>query len=247
MTGHLPQNTGIPLSHMRILGSFATVYLLHGTGWFQDARGYQRDLVPGDLIMLYPEIKHAYGPPAGQTWGEFYTVFDGPVFELWHRQKLLNPDAPIMHLEPIPYWQRRWEQIAVPGLDPLQQVCRLQNVLADALIMPAQRKQPEWLVKAKSWLEDQSLELEEVAQRVGMSYENFRKRFAQSTGTTPARYRTERVMEQACALVASSELTNKEIARHLGLCDEFHFSRRFKQITGTSPNQFRKRLPSRES
>ncbi len=85
----------------------------------------------------------------------------------------------------------------------------------------------------------EELYVEDVARRLGMSPETFRKKFARLAGISPWRHRMTQVIERACEWVHEGRLTNKEIAARLGFSDEFHFSRRFKQITGRSPTQFR--------
>lgn len=229
---------------MRVLGSFAVVYLLSGTGRYADALGTHETVRPGDLLLLFPEVAHTYGPAVGSHWDETYIVFDGPVFELWRERGILAPAEPVFHLEPVDYWQRRFAEVSAAGLSPLERVCRVQTVLADALTNyrrdPAAARDEEWLAGARALLNaGEELYVDGVARQLGLSPETFRKRFVRLAGMPPWRYRMTRVIESACRLVHESRLTNKEIAARLGFNDEFHFSRRFKQITGRSPTQFR--------
>jgi AraC-like DNA-binding protein len=82
-----------------------------------------------------------------------------------------------------------------------------------------------------------------AARALNISYESFRKKFAQLSGTSPNQYRLSRLMDRACELVYEGKLSNKEVADKLGFCDEFHFSRQFKRVTGFSPGELRKKLP----
>lgn len=77
---------------MRVLGSYALVYVVGGGGEYSDARGTRRQVSEGDLIWVFPDIPHAYGPARGGRWDEIYLVFDGPVFDLWRQRGLLDPD-----------------------------------------------------------------------------------------------------------------------------------------------------------
>jgi AraC-like DNA-binding protein len=80
----------------------------------------------------------------------------------------------------------------------------------------------------------------DIARRVGLPYETFRKRFTEAMGVSPARYRTQKRIEAACQLLRfTPQLTNREAAEALGFADEFHFSRRFKEKVGVSPRQYR--------
>lgn len=246
LAGTIRGSQGVSAAPMRVLGSYAIVYLLAGGGRYEDALGGVKEIAEGDLIVLFPDVPHAYGPPSGGQWDEIYIVFDGPVFDLWREKALLKPSVPVYHLEPVDYWLRRLEEVVAPNLSILDRICRLQSVLASALTDyqrdPASARDEEWLAQAQALLDadiGKALYVEHVARRLGLSPETFRKKFARLAGAPPWRYRMTRVIEYACRLVHEGRLTNKEIAEQFGFNDEFHFSRRFKQITGRSPTQFR--------
>jgi AraC-like DNA-binding protein len=239
-------NPGLPRNQMRVYGSYALVYSLAGLAHYEDVQGYQADVHPGDLIIVFPDIGHHYGPQPGQQWDEYYVVFEGPIFDLWRQQGVLSPARPLYHLEPQDYWRHRLEEIVAPNLPPLERVCRVQAVLADALTNyqrdTAAERDEEWLAQARAHLAteiEKPLYVEHVARKLRMSHETFRKKFLRLAGVAPYRYRLTRVIDHACRLVHEGRLTNKEIAAQLGFSDEFHFSRRFKQVTGRSPAQFR--------
>jgi AraC-like DNA-binding protein len=253
LAGRIRNNTGVPRDSMRVLGSYAIVYILEGGGFYQDGNGLARTIAAGDLILLFPDLAHAYGPLPGGLWSEIYIIFAGPVFDLWRRQGLLDPADPVHHVEPIDHWLRRWEQTLFASADspasPLDQVCRLQLALSDMLISRPRdllSTEPTWMQSARDLLESTSQSPEEIAQNLGVAYELFRKRFVKFTGMPPAKYRSAKTMTRACQLMNDRRLTTRQISERVGFCDEFHFSRRFKQIVGLSPSDFRKRLPAKK-
>jgi transcriptional regulator GlxA family with amidase domain len=79
----------------------------------------------------------------------------------------------------------------------------------------------------------------EVATRVGVPYETFRRRFRAATGTSPKRFRDAARIAAAKDLLRTSSMSNRELAVALGYADGFHFSRRFRQAVGVSPSAYR--------
>ena len=243
LAGLLQNHTGVPEKPMRTLDNYALVYLLRGRGQFADAQGRSRKLVPGDLLLLFPDIPHWYGPPKGAFWDEFYIVFSGPVFDVWRDRGLLDPAKPVRHVEPVKYWLRRFEEVILNEDDSLQQICTLQHVLAEALEASDDSREPDWLIQARLLLGTEQVSPQLASRRLGMAYDTFRKRFTSATGVSPGHFRTVKVIDRACALMIGGELSNRAIAEHLGFCDEFHFSRKFKQVVGMTTLQFRQKLP----
>jgi AraC-like DNA-binding protein len=246
LAGFLRHSRGVNES-MRVFGRYAVVLVIDGEGVYRDTRGASQPIRIGDLIVVFPELGHWYGPGPGQTWSEFYVVFEGPVFDAWRSPALLDPGKPVLHLEPIDYWLGRMESIVDGGGD-LEKVCRMQQFLAD--VLEHQRREPgrdaAWLSGAKALLNalvtDPPLRPEDAAAKIGMGYEAFRKRFTRLAGQPPAKYRDARLMDLASRLLHDRDRPLKQIADACGFCDEFHFSRRFKQKVGLSPSDFRARL-----
>ncbi len=253
--GHLFKPKGARLD--RVFDSYALVYLLQGAGDYWDEGGVREELGPGSLIVVFPGLRHKYGPGARQGWREIYYVFDGPVFDLWRRQGVLDEKKPVRRLLPVDYWRSRLEAVlgaAQPGSQQasLDEVCRLQQLLAEILgagaaAKPGGAEDPGGRIgRACRLLESdlrKDLDLKELARSLSLSYDDFRKLFRQVMGVPPARYRAAKIIDQACLLMHDPALSNRKIADLLGFEDEFYFSRRFKEIMGMPPRAFRKTLP----
>lgn len=79
----------------------------------------------------------------------------------------------------------------------------------------------------------------EIAGKVGMSHERFRKVFKEQAGITPGQYRIRCRMDKAKALLNNRALSLSEIAMELGYPDVFSFSRQFRQQAGIPPGRYR--------
>src|ERR1041384_629905 len=84
-SGMIVNSPGVPADTMRVFGNYALVYLLEGSGRYQDGNGFRQKVRAGDVLILFPEIPHSYGPGSGEFWNEFYTVFTGAAFDLWRK------------------------------------------------------------------------------------------------------------------------------------------------------------------
>jgi AraC family transcriptional regulator of arabinose operon len=83
------------------------------------------------------------------------------------------------------------------------------------------------------------LDIESVAEAVGMSYETFRKAFKERRGIAPGAYRVRKRIERSCILLRTTMLPMNVIAEQLGYSDGFSYSAQFKKIIGMSPTAYR--------
>ncbi len=238
---------------MRRFGRFAIVLLLEGGGRYTDARGVDRSIMAGDMILVLPDVGHRYGAERGQRWREIFLVFDGPVFDQWYAQGYLSAERPILRAEPIDPWERRMREVLHPIASTpehaLAEVCRVQSLLADLI---GQRhddggdRETAWARRAARRIDATipgSVDWDALARDMHVSASTLRRRFNEHFGTSPSRYRNRRMIDRACDLMHRTDLTDQEIAWELGFCDAFYFSRCFKQVVGQSPREYRRSLP----
>ncbi|MGJ3243660.1 MAG: AraC family transcriptional regulator [Opitutales bacterium] len=237
---------------MRILGECALVVSVAGSCRFLDADGSQTNFPPGTARILLPEIGHAYGPPPGRCWHQWWLTFDGPVFRLWRDLGLLAAlrNGCALHQPAEAY--ATFREILAAAERPestLTAVTRLQTLLA-AWIPASPGPAPAGTGEMRAWLHlarealaavgpDES-PLPAVARSTGLGYESFRKRFRAVTGETPGKFRERKRLEQACQLLLNTRHPQKEVAHRIGYSDPYHFSRRFKKLTGRTPGAFRR-------
>ena len=233
----------------RVLGSYALVLITAGAGSYEDVRGCRREVKAGDVIWVFPELGHSYSPPEDGSWDELFVVFTGPVFDLLRSTGVLDPARPVWRAAGGAQWRRRLAELVRPVAsegEALRRVSALQQVVVGlASVQPWSGEgaaRPEWLAEACRRIEQApagAVDWPSLAAALDMSYESFRKKFTAQTGSSPGRYRQAGLLDRACGLLLTRDLTHKEIAEQLGFADEFHFSKAFKQRIGIAPAVFR--------
>lgn len=149
-------------------------------------------------------------------------------------------------------WFSRLRELLAPGTagapaQALRTLARFTDLLVEMALSDAKAREKP----ADNWLED-SLRLlgeprreawlrpQEVAKRLGLSYESFRKQFAARTGQAPGQFQKERRIDLACAAIYQGEDNFKALAEQLGFCDVYHFSKAFSKVVGSPPSAYRR-------
>ena len=248
----------VPTTSMRIYGNYALVLITSGAGVYRDANGIELAVGAGDVILVFPELPHAYFPTTSESWDEAYLIFDGPAFDAWRRMGLLDTHHPVISTRSPGLWLERIVKLAnIEGADTVAgkaiQICALlrmiteltskQPVAKDMAQVPTAKS--SWLMHACSLLSselDRGYGNADFASKMGMPTESFRKRFHQELGIPPIQFRNLKRVEAATHLLQYTSMTHAEIASQLGFTDEYQFSKRFKQIRGVPPRQFRREV-----
>lgn len=247
---------GISPDSMRVLGCYVLIYLLEGEGSFQDANRNRATVRPGTCLLLFPGVGHAYGPPANGFWRELFVHFEGPLFQTMQSTGVLDPRRPVHNGAPVSVWSERILEVAhTPRLisiaDSSEKMCRLAGLLsrltADTPLLP---REEDWFEHACRMLAgniNEPIDFKWVSDAVGMSYHNFRKRFAERAGEPPARFRARERVNVARRMLEREEITARAVAKSLGYADEAHFSRSFRAFSGQSLREFRRQSRIRMS
>lgn len=229
----------------RRLQRYAFVLILEGDGHYDDELGRSRSLTAGDWILVLPDFGHCYTPWKRGGWDELYIMFEGPVFEAWRSSGLLSPSHLTGHLPDPEAWLVEFRtRVLDPGCGSLEKLCAFQRLLGQAIQGSAgpmeTTDRPGWFAEACRLLSQPHAEPRDVATRLGLTYESFRRRFRQLAGLPPRKFHLSQMINSAARLLDSTDLKSAEIARSLGFCDEAYFSRAFKKEKGRSPRSYRR-------
>ena len=87
---------------------------------------------------------------------------------------------------------------------------------------------------------DHQINLEELANEIGVGYSWFRRMFKHYTGLAPSQYFLQLKLNKAKDLLLNTSLSIKEISVITGFESQYYFSKLFKKRIGISPIQQRK-------
>ncbi len=208
-------------------------------------RSGSRQLQPGDFAFMQPN------DPSGVP----QATVDETVMAVWRISADCHAAGEVLGLWPPDV---RVGQIILdrPSCDRLEHLIHMLHAHADgngewplpamlewarrlfqAHAQPAQQAQePDWLSQARRLLEQQ-IPVIEVARRLGLSYDHFRRCFSTRTGMPPRAYALRHRIEQAGRLLLDGR-TPQQVAQQLGFCDASQFGKQFRAHTGCTPRQW---------
>jgi AraC family transcriptional regulator len=86
---------------------------------------------------------------------------------------------------------------------------------------------------------DDDLNLEEMAQSVGLCVAHFSAMFRKSMGQSPHQFVLRHRVERARQILRNSEIRVLDVAVACGFETQQHFARVFRQMCGISPTDYR--------
>ena len=238
----------------RTLSEFALVLISEGGGMLENIHG-NMELVPGNLFALLPHEWHRYRPHPSTGWKEHWICFQGAHPEFLAQTGFLDALRPASYCGgncEIPALFNRVLELVMDesaGYQPVAAALTLE-IMAHThaqMRLGARGESNEPLVaRARILLNerlDRQVNMERLAQELGMGYSWLRKKFKQHTGMAMHQYHMQARISRARLLLRDTSMTIQEISDTLGFDSPFYFSRMFKKKTGVSPFMFRQGIP----
>ena len=225
---------------------YSCFFVLSGNGLYRNEDGREIPLRPGDFVQRFPNTKHSTIIVPDGEWVEFFISFGKGTYDYLKRLDLLRTDQPVIHINPS---QEEWSSFSrfLSALKKAKEP-QLPSLLLEAQAMLLHVLQTgideddEPMKAACTLLSSPAydhLSLMDIAHRLNLGYENFRKQFKASYGTSPAKYRREEKMRQAKLMLLSGN-TIKDTAQMAGYSDTYSFTKQFTLSEGISPGRFTK-------
>lgn len=245
--------------HGRVLDAMQIVLITGGGGWFESKATGRKRVEPGTAFVLLPKIWHRYRPDQDTGWIESWIEVRGPVVDNLVRAKVFSAQKAVRKMPLGANLDFALDAVhlraraAGAGFNPEFSALAL-GVLAawetTRQIQPQRTRIVQAVADAERYFAEhlaESVNVEELARRLGIAYSHFRRTFRAQTGFTPWQYMLNLRLAHARRTMASSDITLDELAARTGFSSGFHFSMAFKQATGVAPNHWRRKFAPRSS
>jgi len=228
-----------------------SMILAPGTGAFRNEAGFSCQLSFGNFILLTPGEKQYYGPGKNEYWSELCVSFNGDLFKVLRKHRIIRSDQPVWQLAEPSLWVEKLKSLlSAPRPHSEQSTVREASVFSVFLLEMLENAMPvnsgnassDWFQNACVMLTadlSQKINLPQIAQNLGMSYHTFRTYFAQRAGQSPMAYRNEQRIHAACDFLTNTTASCRDIAFRIGYATEQRFSAGFKRVKGMPPGKYR--------
>ncbi|WP_044209470.1 AraC family transcriptional regulator [Flammeovirga sp. OC4] len=237
----------------RILDEYHLVMITKGEGVFESKATGEKKINAGDAFLLFPDVWHRYKPSKKTGWNEQWVGFSGNIAKAFMNNGFFSVEEPIIqkcnrtsmlnyfdvlfklfHNEPFGY-QRLASGICM-------------QLIAESYNIQQSNNNDKYFNTIVGYAKhlmykriDKSIDLQKIADDLGVSYSKFRIDFKKQTGTSPLQYYLQLKIEKSKEILLETNQTQKEIAFSLGFDSDMYFNRLFKKKTGYTPQQYRKK------
>lgn len=238
----------------RTLEEYQITYISKGGGTFScETLGRRKPikLREGSMFILFPGEWHTYHPDPETGWEEYSIGFKGPYMGMLVQYGFYTPSSPVLNIGTSEFMRVLMEEAldaAIEQKPGYQQL--LSGIVSHILGLAAYKLRNQSFASseiAKKIVEAKNIALVEYAQvspqdlaeRVNLGYSSFRRSFKEYTGMPPAKFLSEIKVAKAKELLATTDLSIKEIAFAVGEDNFDYFTTNFKSKTGFTPTGYR--------
>lgn len=235
----------------RILPEFQVLYITRGEGVFESEPTGKREVVAGNVMLLFPGVWHRYRPSERTGWDEYWVSYNGEYPKRLVERGFLSPQDPLLNtglddtiLHPYLGLLDRIRQ-EPPGYQQLIAANTMEILAAALAAVRTSRtggRATRAIHEAKIVLAqctEEVVDMEGLAGSLHMSYAHFRRIFKQQTGLSPYQYHLQLRINRAREMLHGTTLAVRQVASRLNFESPYHFSKIFKKKTGMSPHQWR--------
>lgn len=229
---------------------FIIVLIVSGGGTFWWNAGEAERIGAGAVIRVAPDVWHRYQPEKGRGWKQYWVVFDGEYAAGLYERGLFGPPRSVIQAGEDDTLRHAMEHLVdtarmnAPGaagelrlglLRVIQRTVQLARHEELGSRLPMVRAATDHI--ERTWR--QRLDVSALAGELGVSDSHLRRIFRQDTGMSPTEYQQSIRINEAKILLEQGRMSVQEVARAVGIDDQYYFSRLFKARTGVAPSLWR--------
>ena len=231
---------------------YILIYNVEGYGTINT--GSVEHIIPPDhYFIIHPNMPHTYYADKNRPWSIYWIHFSGqkakylakelntPILVERSKTSRINDRLSLFN-EIFQNLDRGYsiESLEYVNLCLSRLLATFSHISQFRLINEQHSKDPVEL-SINYMLENLELRLKlaEIAKQVDLSPSYFSRLFVSRTGFAPIEYFIQLKIQRSCQLLNNRELTIQDVARRIGIEDQFYFSRLFKKVMNVSPQAYR--------
>ncbi|MBL9134277.1 MAG: AraC family transcriptional regulator [Verrucomicrobiales bacterium] len=228
------------------------IHCSEGRGWCR-CGGKEHPVGPADLIVIPPQVSHAYAASAQEPWTIRWFHAVGSRIPVFARELGTFAEQPVVRLPAEIALASLFEEM----LGTLEQGYTPAHLLYASQILSHLLGRMVWcrnqtgrettdphhrVAQSLEYMKQnlsQRVRVQDLAKLAGLSLSHYSALFRDLTGYAPMEYFIGMRMHQARQLLDTTALSIKEIAAQVGYDDPLYFSRAFHEVNDVSPTQYR--------
>jgi len=255
-----PECYGFRWQEGRILPEYQVIYLVHGAGLFESTATGQREIVSGNVVVLFPGVWHRYRPKQGKGWRSYWIGINGGYADDLVKNGFLDPENPIVAVEGreelLAAYQRVLELAcgnepdnpAVLAAAAMEILARVFACGEGGSIEPATQPfagvvQDRMVAEAVRFIwnhTQKDMTVDEVVSALPVSRRSLERRFQSVLGHTLLEEITRCRVERAKRLLEETDTPLKSIASQVGFSSVQRMAKVFGRSVGVPPAAYRK-------
>ena len=223
---------------------FIAALILDGTLFYR-FNGREVTLIPGQLLVIPPGSDYEFDSGQSGSYHKLVLELNGSHLSSMCMQ--LN----LTHIQIFPLADTDFFKNTIYGIRDklLHRTISAPELAAEGyafLLHVASLNTPRnsaapILARAQQLLESRQFSgMKDCAEKLGIGESTLNHLFRRHLSMTPVEYRNSKLIEHGCELLSKSSYSIKEIADHLGFCNQFYFAQLFRKLKKVSPSEFRR-------
>lgn len=238
----------------RAVDAFQLIMIADGNGYFLD-RGIQYEVSRGALLLVRPGIWHSYKPNPSTGWTEYFFGFDGDMMRRVISDAFPSDSTNVYQVkdteEVVKIFRKALEWARADTEDTMLFLKALLSLLLSEIVHGRStnpkdgRSTTRLVAKARAYMEahiHEKIDMNEIADSLGVSYTSFAVAFKTQTGESPVRFLRKLRLQKARYELQNTNMSVKQVALDCGFSSTEYFCNFFREEVGDTPSAFREKV-----